>query len=92
MSVDADWRSAGWAFNAGLYAATAPTVAEMDAVLERRATWLSQANPGAMLELKRVFWEETEHWDDLLRARAGMSGRLVLSPAAKAAIAAAGRR
>jgi len=31
------------------------------------------------LELKRVFWQGTEHWDQLLTDRAAISGTLVLS-------------
>ena len=29
--------------------------------------------------LKSIFWQGTEHWDDLLAERAAMSGELVLS-------------
>jgi methylglutaconyl-CoA hydratase len=29
--------------------------------------------------LKEVFWEGTNHWDELLSDRAAMSGKLVLS-------------
>ena len=37
--------------------------------------------------MKRVLWEGTEHWDDLLMERAAVSGRLVLSSFTKDAIA-----
>jgi methylglutaconyl-CoA hydratase len=40
-----------------------------------------------MLELKRIFWQGTEHWDNLLVERAGISGRLVLSDFTRNAIA-----
>ena len=30
-------------------------------------------------EMKKIFWEGTEHWDTLLAERAVISGRLVLS-------------
>ena len=36
--------------------------------------------------LKKVFWEGTEHWDDLLIERAAMSGELVLSDFSKKSI------
>jgi methylglutaconyl-CoA hydratase len=32
-----------------------------------------------MALLKGVFWQGTDHWDELLVERAGMSGTLVLS-------------
>ena len=37
------------------------------------------SNPEAMRLLKNVFWQGTEHWDELLAERAKMSGKLVLS-------------
>jgi methylglutaconyl-CoA hydratase len=40
-----------------------------------------------MSELKKIFWKNTEHWDQLLFERAGISGRLVLSDFTRAAIA-----
>jgi methylglutaconyl-CoA hydratase len=32
-----------------------------------------------MSDLKKVIWQGTEHWDELLAERAGISGKLVLS-------------
>jgi len=40
------------------------------------------------LELKNIFWEGTQHWDQLLTERAAISGRLVLSDFTRNAIAA----
>jgi methylglutaconyl-CoA hydratase len=40
-----------------------------------------------MMEMKRIFWKGTEHWDKLLVERAAISGRLVLSDFTKNAIA-----
>jgi methylglutaconyl-CoA hydratase len=40
-----------------------------------------------MKELKRVFWQGTEQWDQLLIDRAKISGRLVLSDFTREAIA-----
>jgi methylglutaconyl-CoA hydratase len=39
-----------------------------------------------MQGLKKVFWEGTEHWDELLAKRAAISGALILSKEAKDAI------
>ena len=92
MSVDADWRSAKWAAEHSLYAEVAESVQAMDEALAKRAQWLAGCNPAAMAQLKKVFWEGTEGWDQLLAARAGTSGSLVLTDAARAAIAKAGGR
>ena len=40
----------------------------------------------AMAELKKVLWKGTELWDDLLKERAAISGRLVTSNFTKEAI------
>ena len=39
-----------------------------------------------MAELKKVLWKGTEHWDQLLKERAAISGKLVLSDFTKEAI------
>ena len=39
-----------------------------------------------MRELKEVLWKGTEQWDELLHARAAISGRLVLSSFTREAI------
>jgi methylglutaconyl-CoA hydratase len=39
-----------------------------------------------MAELKKVFWQGTEHWDELLAERAKVSGELVLSRFTREAI------
>lgn len=92
LSVDADWRSADWGATVGLFADVRDTVEAMDQALDQRARWLAGCNPAAMTQLKHVFWTGTEQWDTLLASRALMSGTLVLTPEAKAAIAKAGAR
>jgi methylglutaconyl-CoA hydratase len=56
--------------------------------VEALALRLAQSNPEAMAHLKRVLWEGTEHWDELLAERAAISGKLVLSDFTRRAIAA----
>ena len=80
MAIDATtWYSAEWAKEKGLYAGVFETAEEMDAAIDTLAQKLAKSNPEAMQLLKGVFWEGTEHWDDLLMERAAMSGKLVLS-------------
>jgi methylglutaconyl-CoA hydratase len=74
-----EWRSADWAKRKGLYTDVFETEGEMDAEIKRLAERLAASNPEAMSMLKKVFWQGTEHWDELLVERAGMSGKLVLS-------------
>lgn len=89
LAIDArSWRSAEWAMEKGLYAAVYDTIPEMDAALTSLAGQLAASNPEAMQALKEVFWEGTDHWDELLPRRAAISGRLALSDFTKSAIAA----
>ena len=74
-----EWRSANWATDKGLYNAVFESVEAVDAEINRLAEKLSESNPEAMAMLKKVFWQGTENWDQLLSERAGMSGKLVLS-------------
>ncbi len=80
MSIDAaDWRSAYWAKEKGLFAEVFDHATEMDEYIYTLAQKLVKYSPEAMAELKKVFWAGTENWDTLLPERAAISGRLVLS-------------
>lgn len=74
-----EWRSAEWAKTKGLYNEVFESSEQMDAAIQTLADRLSKSNPEAMSMLKSIFWQGTEHWDELLYERAGMSGKLVLS-------------
>lgn len=87
MSVDADWRTAVWGAQHGLFAEVCDSLDAVDQMVTNRARWLAGCNPDAMAQLKKVFWEGTESWDQRLAARAAMSGSLVLTKAARDAIA-----
>jgi len=81
-----EWRTAQWAATHGLYNDIFESVQEMDEALEALASKLLSSSTEAMKGLKRVFWEGTEHWDELLAERAAVSGELILSQEAKKAI------
>jgi methylglutaconyl-CoA hydratase len=88
LAIDAgSWRNSEWAKRKGLFAEVHPTVESMDESVNKLANTLSHSSPEAMLELKKVLWKGTEHWDELLIERAKISGRLVLSEFTKNAIA-----
>lgn len=80
------WRSADWAKTNGLYTSVADSIEEMDEEIEELLEKLSSSNPEAMALLKKIFWEGTENWDQLLAERAAMSGKLVLSDFTRNAI------
>ena len=73
------WWSAKWAQQKGLYTEVFENQGEMDNRVADLAKTLANSNPEAMKLLKTVFWEGTDHWDQLLAERAAISGKLVLS-------------
>jgi methylglutaconyl-CoA hydratase len=82
-----EWQSAEWARSKGLYTGVYDTAEAMDEAIDALANRLCQSNPEAMRQLKKIFWQGTEHWDQLLAERAEISGQLVLSDFTKQAIA-----
>lgn len=87
MAINAtEWQTADWAKAKGLYTDIYDNVVEMDEAIQVLADKLATSNPEAMFLLKQIFWEGTEHWDELLAERAGMSGKLVLSDFTRNAI------
>ena len=88
MSLNpAEWQTAAWAKEKGLFQEVFDTVEQLDAYLDHFVQNLCSYSPEALTELKSVFWQGTEHWDGLLHERAAISGRLALSEFTKAAIA-----
>lgn len=87
LSTDYDWRDPEWGARTGLYARVEESHASLDAAVSVLARRLAGSHVEAMQELKRTYWEGTEHWDTLLFERAAMSGRLILSEYSRAAIA-----
>jgi methylglutaconyl-CoA hydratase len=87
LAIDANlWRNAEWAKHKGLFAEVHSSIESMDESVYRLANSLSHSNPDAMIEMKKIFWKGTEHWDELLKERAAISGWLVLSEFTKNAI------
>jgi methylglutaconyl-CoA hydratase len=88
MSLTPDvWQDADWARQIGLYHEVFQDVTEMDQAIDALIARLAEYNPEALSALKKVFWEGTGDWDELLSDRAGISGRLVLSEFTRNAIA-----
>lgn len=87
LAIDAGmWRNSEWAKRKGLYAEVHENIENLDELVNRLANTLSHYNAKAMAELKKVLWKGTEHWDELLKERAAISGKLVTSDYTKEAI------
>ena len=75
-----------WAHQKGLFAKLYDDTVSLDKAVGDLAKKLASYNPEAMAELKKIFWKDTDHWDQLLSERAEESGRLVTSDFTKAFI------
>lgn len=84
LGIDATgWRGAEWAHQRGLYAELHADTGALDHRVQALATQLAASSPEAMAAMKRVFWEGTEHWRELLAVRARLSGTLVVTAFAR---------
>lgn len=82
----AEWKTPQWAKENHLFSEVFDSIEELDNHLEKFIISLASYNPEALMEMKKVFWEGTTHWDTLLYERAAISGRLVLSDFTKEAL------
>jgi methylglutaconyl-CoA hydratase len=80
------WRTADWARRKGLFAEVHTTSETLDDAVDVLSNMLAHSSVEAMQELKKVLWHGTEQWDQLLKERAAISGRLILTKYAKDAI------
>ena len=88
LAIDATlWRNADWARRKGLYSELHSSIESMDESITRLSHQLSHSSGEAMTEMKKIFCQGTDNWDELLTERAEISGRLVLSHFTREAIA-----
>lgn len=83
MAIDADFRPAEWAEQHNIYHSVSENIAEMDSKLEKFLNTLSTRSEDALALIKKVSWEGTEHFNELMPARIHMSASLILEDSAK---------
>lgn len=83
MAIDADFRSAAWAEQHNIYHSVSDSIQEMDEKLEEFLKTLSGRSDDALALIKKVSWEGTDHFNDLMPARIHMSASLILEDSAK---------
>lgn len=81
------WKSSKWAEKVGLYHHVDSELIDLEARLSPFLIQLASYSSEALEELKNTLWASANHWDELLRERAGVSGKLVLSENTKQALA-----
>jgi len=87
LTLDAtDWHTAYWAKDNGLFSRVFENTQDMDTYIDILTQKLENYNAEALAALKNILWEGTENWDELLKERAAISGKLALSDATKKAL------
>lgn len=80
MTLNAEtFYTADWAKSNGLFAEVFGSIEALDDAVAILAKKLASYNPDALQAMKKVIWNNTDHWDELLAERAQISGTLVLS-------------
>lgn len=72
------WQNAEWAMFKGIYTEVFDDISKMDDAIGIYLHELTLSHAEALLDLKAAFWQGTDHWDNLLPERAGISGKLLL--------------
>ncbi len=80
------WKNAYWAKEHGLYSRIFESISELDKEIELFAKNLTRYDVQATIKMKKMFWQGTDHWEQLLLERAEISGELVLSDFTKQAL------
>lgn len=83
MSIDADFRSADWCEKHDVYHSVSENISEMDEEIKAFMEKLSTRSSEALALIKKVSWEGTEHFEQLMPERILMSASLILEDSAK---------
>lgn len=86
MAIDADFRSAEWCEKHDIYNKVSPSIVEMDIEIEKFLKILSGRTNEALALIKKISWEGSEHFSELMPERILMSASLILEDSAKANI------
>jgi len=80
LAIEADWRSAQWASEHGLYnRGLCSSIEELDSQIAELTKRLAGFHLDAMTKLKEATWASTDSWNTLLPERVQTTARLALS-------------
>lgn len=83
MALDADFRSAEWCLQHNIYNSVSQSIEKMDEEIAKFLETLRSRSSDALSLIKKVSWENFEHFKTLMPARIEMSASLILRDSAK---------
>lgn len=83
MTIDIQWYDSNWAFSKGLFNQVFSSIEEMDQFLENFLKEIASRSLDTQKELKKLFWEGTDNWDELLYQKAHITAKLLFSKEAQ---------
>lgn len=83
MSIDADFRSADWCEKHDVYHSISESIEKMDIEINAFMEKLATRSSDALSLIKKVSWEGTENFEQLMPERILMSASLILEDSAK---------
>lgn len=87
LCLDTEWHDSRWALQHNLYQRVFAGPEELFREARLLTKRLAERSPTATTRLKQSLWAGTDHWPTELAERAATTGRLVLTPEAKSALA-----
>ncbi len=61
-----EWKNAYWAKENGLYARVFESIKDLDKEIDVFTEKLASYNPEALLEMKKLMWKNTDHWEFII--------------------------
>lgn len=72
------WKDASWCLEKGFYSRVFESTELLDDFVLNYIRELSEYSLDALAEIKKMLWQGTDDWSELMRQRAKISGKLVL--------------
>lgn len=79
MTIDTQWYDSNWSLSKGLFNQVFSSIEEMDQFLENFLKEIASRSLNTQKELKKLFWEGTDNWDELLYQKAHITAKLLFS-------------
>lgn len=81
-----EWHIASYAQQHGLFDEVRSEIHDLDEAVEQKLKSLDAYSRPALQDIKRMMWSSTPDWENLLKERAAISGRLVMTQEARTAL------